>query len=74
MRTFRDGEGRGWEVVPGRESWGGVVALFVPRGAEAVVRQVTLDVSSPTEAASRLSGLSDDELRTLLQKSETKNP
>lgn len=73
MRTFRDDGGRDWDVVPGRESWGGIVALFVPRGDASIVRQVALDASSPQEAASALSGLGEDELRALLQQSEPKN-
>jgi len=30
MRRFHDTEGRAWDVVLGRESWGGLLALFVP--------------------------------------------
>lgn len=30
MRRFHDAEGRAWDVVLGRESWGGLLALFVP--------------------------------------------
>jgi hypothetical protein len=74
MRTFRDEGGRDWDVVPGRESWGGIVALFIPRGDATIVRQVALDGSSPLEAASQLSELSEDELRALLRESEPRNP
>jgi len=32
MRRFVDGDGQAWDVVLGRESWGGLYALFVPAG------------------------------------------
>lgn len=74
LRTFRDEAGQRWDVVPGRESWGGVVALFVPEGHPQTVRQTVLHVSSPSEATTELSGLSEDGLRALLQESEPKTP
>ena len=74
MRTFLDEAGQRWDVVPGRESWGGVVALFVPESRSDTVRQAALDVSSPSQATSELSDLSEDALRALLQKSEPRNP
>jgi len=33
MRRFVDDEGKTWDVVLGRESWGALYALFVPAGA-----------------------------------------
>ncbi len=38
MRRFRDREGRDWDVVLGRESWGGLLALFVPVAGGAVMQ------------------------------------
>ncbi|MFW6201354.1 MAG: hypothetical protein ACOC8B_02145, partial [Gemmatimonadota bacterium] len=47
MRRFTDADGREWDVVLGRESWGVHYALFVPRGRtrSATSRQDLLDAS-----------------------------
>lgn len=44
MRRFVDEEGRTWDVVLGRESWGALYALFVPAGAGSAepIRQALL--------------------------------
>lgn len=38
MRRFRDADGREWDVVLGRESWGALLALFVPVGGGTVMQ------------------------------------
>lgn len=72
MRRFQDREGRDWEVVVGRESWGAFFAIFVPRGHDAGVRQSMLDAGSQEEAARELDGLGRDGLRELLGESSPK--
>jgi hypothetical protein len=32
MRRFEDPDGKPWDVVVGRESWGALYALFIPAG------------------------------------------
>lgn len=72
MRRFEDGGGRGWEVVVGRESWGGFVAIFVPRGDHGQIRQSMLNAESRGAASRELEELSPEDLRALLEKSEPK--
>lgn len=74
MRTFRDETGRDWEVVAGRESWGAIVAIFVPRTGGAEIRQTVLRASSYLEATSELARLDERRLRELLRESRLKNP
>lgn len=74
MRTFRDEAGRGWDVVAGRESWGAIVAIFVPRTGSADVRQIVLDASNHVEATTELAQLDEPRLRDLLRESRPKNP
>ena len=62
MRRFEDAEGRRWEVIVGRASWGAFQLLFVPEGG-GETRQVHLEAVSAAEAERALSGLSDEELR-----------
>ncbi|MEJ2215045.1 MAG: hypothetical protein P8099_00380 [Gemmatimonadota bacterium] len=71
MRRFVDEEGRGWDVVIGRESWGGMVALFVPQSGEEV-RQKALVADSHAEAQAMLDGATDEELRSLLAQARPK--
>lgn len=80
MRMFRDARGDRWDVVAGRESWGTLVAIFIPRerhGAEGReggnrIRQAPLGSRSYEEAAGELRSLDDDELRSLLERSVVK--
>ena len=72
MRRFRDGEGREWEVVIGRESWGAFFAIFVPRGHEAAVRQTMLDAGSQGEASEIVDDGDDGAMRELLAESRPK--
>lgn len=71
MRRFRDRDGRAWDVVLGRESWGALYALFVP-GAGAAIRQAPLRASAYDTAQRELDGLSDPELQQLLDDSQVK--
>ena len=85
MRRFSDAEGRTWDVVAGRESWGAIVALFVPKGRpdpgnrsegpeeDPPIRQAPLDASGYGEATSRLEAMSVEDLRTLLDRSVPKD-
>lgn len=70
MRRFVDEEGRGWEVIIGRESWGGMVALFVPESGD--VMQKALMADSHAEAQVMLDGATEDELRDLLAQAQPK--
>lgn len=72
MRRFRDGEEREWEVVVGRESWGGFWAIFVPRGHEGRIRQTMLGAESRDGASRELEALDVSGLRRLLEDSEPK--
>ncbi len=55
-----------WDAVVGRESWGAVVAIFVPkRGAESP-RQTLLNVTSLEKGNRLLREMSEEELRNML--------
>jgi len=66
MKRFSDREGRTWEVVPGRGSWGMHVALFVPSGHEGPIRQAELAVSAISEAMDEIDRADDARLQQLL--------
>lgn len=77
MRTFEDRTGASWDVVAGRESWGVMVAIFVPRdrggegtGDERGIRQARLGAASYEEAVGELGNLDDEGLGKLLGESE----
>lgn len=72
MRRFADSEGREWEVVVGRESWGRLVAIVVPVDGATEIRQTGLLAGSYDAAAHELDAMSEDELRELLDRSEPK--
>lgn len=82
MRSFEDEHGRVWDVVAGRESWGAVFAIFIPRrgssedtaGERATPepRQTPLQATGYAEANRELEGLDDDGLRALLARSDPK--
>ncbi len=71
MRRFTDAEGRTWDVVLGRESWGTMCALFVPAG-DGEVRQAVLGADSFIEAQTELDGADDQALQVLLERSSPK--
>jgi hypothetical protein len=68
MRRFTAEDGREWEVVLGRESWGASVALFVPVDSSdpAAIRQSVLAAAAVDEAQAELDAMSDADLRALL--------
>jgi hypothetical protein len=72
LRNFRDAKGVEWEVVVGRESWGTVVAIFVPRKGAGNPRQTLLDVTSMEKGNRLLREMGEGELRDLLQVSVPK--
>lgn len=74
MRSFEDERGRAWEVVVGRESWGAFLALFVPSGHDAEIRQTMLEGDSAGRAAREVESMDHDELLELFDRSEPKHP
>jgi hypothetical protein len=71
MRRFVDREGAAWDVVLGRESWGSLLALFVP-AADGAVRQAPLAASAYDAATQELNQLDDAALQALLDRSTPK--
>lgn len=67
MRRFDDAEGREWEAVIGRESWGSFVVIFVPVGGSAAPRQAPLRATGHEEASAELARMEAGELAALLQ-------
>lgn len=74
MRRFEDDSGQDWEVVAGRESWGALVAIFVPvDGASGLeMRHSPLDAESWEQAAAGFERMDDAALRALFARSEPK--
>ena len=72
MRRFADRDGGEWEVVAGRESWGAIVALFIPTADGVEIRQAPLNASGHETAAAELDRMSDDDLQELLERSDPK--
>lgn len=72
MRRFIDREGMAWDVVLGRESWGSLLALFVPATGAAAVRQTPLDATAYETATQELDALDDAALQRLLDRSTPK--
>jgi hypothetical protein len=72
MRRFEDRAGRTWDVVLGRESWGALLALFVPVTGSGPVRQAPLAASAYDAATQELDDLDDAALQRLLDGSAIK--
>ena len=72
MRTFVDSTGTAWEAVLGRESWGGLVLLFVPP-AGAPIRQAFFPADSYDIAVVELDSMPEQRLRQLLDESQPKS-
>ena len=72
MRSFRDELGNEWEVMVGRESWGTIVAILVPRESAEAPRQTHLEVPSLGEGNRVVLGMTEEELQTLLLNSVLK--
>lgn len=70
MRAFHDQQGRRWEAVVGRESYGIQVLLFLPAGG-GEVRKAVMASSTRLEAHRELDALSDIELCERLARSQS---
>lgn len=68
MRSFTDDEGRTWDVVPGRESWGTVVLIFSPRQGSGA-RVAPLASETARDAEQELDGMTEEALRERLAES-----
>lgn len=73
MRRFVDAEGRAWDVVVGRESWGAFFAIFVPSRGETAMRQAALHATSTEGAADELARLNDEGLQAIFLRSQVKD-
>ena len=73
MRRFQDRDGNTWDVVLGRESWGALLALFVPAHSSHPVRQAPLRASAYDAAAHELEELDNAALQALLDASVIKD-
>jgi hypothetical protein len=65
MRELTDADGRRWDVLVGRASWGTQVLLFSRRDA-AETRSLPLAAETPMAAERELDALTEDELRERL--------
>lgn len=74
MRTIQDADGRVWDAMVGRASWGAFQVLFVPRDGETGARQSQLDATSARQAERALAELSDAQLMELWQDSRPRDP
>ena len=72
MRVYKDEEGRSWDAVVGRESWGAVVLIFVAREGSDPPRQTLMSVRSPEEGNRELKGMTEKELGDLFEGSAAK--
>lgn len=68
MRLIEDGEGRSWDVMVGRESWGALALIFSLRG-DNENRTVPIAAETLRDAERELADLTDDELRLRLAES-----
>ena len=66
MRVFKGDDGKDWEVVVGRESWGVCYAIFLPRQEAQGPLQAMLKATSMQEALGELMGMDQGELNALL--------
>ena len=68
MRRLTDASGAEWDVTVGRESWGTLVLLFVPRAGGAP-RQSVMKAETQLAAEQRLHEMSESELVERLEAS-----
>ena len=71
MWRFEGPDGERWDVVRGRESWGALYALFIPRG-EGAVRQTPLTAASHEQALQEVEEAGPEGLHELFRRSEPK--
>jgi hypothetical protein len=72
VKRFQDRDGVEWEVVAGRESWGAIVALFVPTRDGPALRQAPLPAAGYGEATTLLDQMTPESLQELLDGSDPK--
>ena len=74
MRRFRDPEGRPWDAVVGRESWGTLYVIFVPAGIGRTepVRQALLQSAGYEQAHRELAAMDQNALLELFRASEAR--
>ena len=72
MRRFTDRDGNNWEIVAGRESWGTIVALFIPAGDDVEIRQAPLEASGYETATTRLEAMTPADVQEMLDASTPK--
>lgn len=65
MRSFTDAEGRAWDALVGRESWGASVLLFSLRAGRDV-RVAPLAADTARDAELELAGMPEEALRERL--------
>lgn len=70
MRVFRDQNGKCWNAVVGRESYGIQVLLFLPEGG-GEIRKAVMASSTRLEAHQEFDALSDTELCEHLNRSQS---
>jgi hypothetical protein len=68
VRSFVDALGARWQVTIGKESWGTLVLLFSPAGANGV-RTSIMQAETMFQANVELDALTDDDLRARLTES-----
>ena len=74
MLRYTDDDGGVWDVVIGRESFGALLALFVPAAGNAAgARQTMLGADSRTGADAELDAMSTAELDGLFKRSKPKD-
>lgn len=73
MRKFTDRDGGHWDVVLGRESWGALLALFVPVRSDEAARQALLQATAYDVAMQELDTMDDAALQQLLDRSVVKD-
>ncbi len=72
MRRFVDQQGREWDAVVGRGSWGAYLLIFAPTGVTGPIREAPLTATSFDDALLELDALDDDALESLLDRSTPK--
>jgi hypothetical protein len=73
MFRFSESDGSTWDVVLGRGSWGAHVALFVPVGHEAPVRQTALQAEAWDTAQDELERYAAEGFQDLFERSTIKD-
>lgn len=73
VRHYTDPDGHAWDIVIGRESFGALLALFVPAAGNAgAPRQAMLVAESHVDADAELDAMKPADLDGLFERSEPK--